>query len=93
MRLNIVFDGGESTCASKPGKFCRWCRTDMYGRVSCQIFGSLATSEPDGRGWVLRHEDCLSSQDHMYDNEVIKKTKTGGKSLQAQRKNRHDDVY
>lgn len=79
-RLNIIFEAGETTCASKPGKFCEWLRTDMYGRLSCQIFGPLKTSKPDGRGWVLRHDNCIASEDQSDFHKVIKKTKTGGKS-------------
>lgn len=68
--LHIDIECGEKTCASSPGKFCQFVRTRRFGQVTyCRLFSDdrfsapvpLETSEPDGRGWLLRHPKCLEA--------------------------------
>lgn len=55
--LKFDIECGDITCASEPGKFCRFFQCDVFGKSSCFIFGQL--SEKDG--WVQKHQDCLNN--------------------------------
>jgi|WetSurMetagenome_2_1015567.scaffolds.fasta_scaffold01544_18 hypothetical protein len=57
MKFSITFDieCGETTCASKPGEFCRFFANDLRGGGRCYLFGGLF----DEDGWIQRHPDCL----------------------------------
>lgn len=68
--LQLEINCGETTCASKPGVFCKYLTTSRFGQqFNCQLF-----SEVDDRGrlielkehqsgnlkgWIARHSNCL----------------------------------
>lgn len=62
-RLNILIECGEKTCASSPGKFCKYLWVRRFGTESvCSLF----PSEPDTctvldaeDGWTQRCQACL----------------------------------
>jgi len=67
--LKLSINCGETTCASEPGKFCKYLFTRKFGTlIYCQIF-----SEIDDRGkpfslelvdgWTRRHSLCLQHED------------------------------
>jgi hypothetical protein len=64
MIATIKFTCGETTCASEPGKFCRFLRTRHYGQDNlCHAFfepefGAVQLEDKDG--WVLRCPQCLA---------------------------------
>ena len=70
-KLTLDINCGDTTCASSPGKFCRFLLTQKFGQVPvCQFFSRdigrgklepLPNSREDGLGWTLRHPDCLSA--------------------------------
>ena len=53
---------GENTCATDPGKFCKYMHLLLTGdKARCLLFGDLLeTSEPGGRGWMLRCNQCMT---------------------------------
>ena len=57
MKKKICFEieCGEKTCASEPGKFCRFFNPSLNGKDSCYLFGRVFESD----GWIQRHPDCL----------------------------------
>ena len=61
--LSFDIDCGETTCASKPGCFCKYLYTKHFGQVPfCNLFQQqLGNSRDDGLGWVLRCPDCLAT--------------------------------
>ena len=69
--LSLEIKCGGKTCASEPGKFCRFLLTQRFGsEVVCQIFSEpqgnglltpLENSKEDGLGWTLRHPDCIKN--------------------------------
>jgi len=64
-RLTFEIECGERTCASKPGKFCRFLRTKKLGQIPvCDIFRERNGEEKrlldSEEGWVLRCEECLA---------------------------------
>jgi hypothetical protein len=69
MKATIIFDieCGAKTCASEPGKFCRFLRAQLNGNCSCHLFGKLF----DDSGWVQRHPDCLNIAEQKDDDEDI----------------------
>ena len=69
--LNILIEAGEKTCASEPGKFCRFVGTWRMGSVAvCMLFpepnpgykesGMTALKESE-KGWLLRCQACLDA--------------------------------
>ena len=56
---------GETTCASAPGKFCRFLGGAKFGQVPvCRLFPSEAgsyTELDDSSGWALRCQACLDN--------------------------------
>lgn len=74
MKFKIEFEieCGEFTCASAPGKWCRFARTQRFGtEVYCEKFSSTRSKfgqlgfrfEPleVKDGWTMRHPDCLEA--------------------------------
>jgi len=62
----ITIECGETTCASEPGKFCKFLGTKSYGTKSvCMFFRDEGDDEiilydsPDG--WVRRCPQCLET--------------------------------
>lgn len=72
--LRIQIECGEESCASEPGKFCRFLSTERYGTVyHCTIFSktydrgvyalgksSPHTSMKEKDGWLQRHPECIA---------------------------------
>lgn len=64
-RLTLHIECGETTCASKPGRFCQYLQTRRFGTVYfCRIFHDydaqghpLPADEKDG--YVMRHDECI----------------------------------
>lgn len=53
----LKFEHGEDTCASEPGKFCRFLGTKHFGMFpSCMLFDDQPLS--DSLGWVRRCDQC-----------------------------------
>jgi len=63
--LKIEIDCAEKTCASEPGKFCRFVSTKHFGQhYYCHLFEEdLKDSLGNGEGWLLRCEKCLELED------------------------------
>jgi len=67
--LNLEIVCGATTCASEPGKFCRFLSTQRFGTLYfCKIFSEnnsikgvqkMPLDEKDG--WITRHVDCINS--------------------------------
>ncbi len=58
--LNIVC--GETTCASEPGKFCKFVRTQRFGTENvCHIFSEAKSTLEEKDGWIQRHKECLKT--------------------------------
>lgn len=72
-KLTLHIEAGEKTCASEPGKFCRFVGTRKYGTVFvCTLFppekpgykepGATTELGEDGEGgWLLRCQACLDA--------------------------------
>jgi hypothetical protein len=68
--INFVIDCGEKTCATEPGKFCKFFGTKKFGIIPvCVLFPSdigAFTVLREGNGlsigsgfWTLRCNECL----------------------------------
>lgn len=68
--LEVPISCGSRTCASRPGKFCRWIATQNFGSVYyCRLFSGASTnfgstslrfdSLKEKDGWIQRHPKCL----------------------------------
>jgi hypothetical protein len=61
--LNIEIECGGNTCASEPGKFCRFLGTTHFGtRPVCRLFPTPEDSHASLKekdGWVQRCKACL----------------------------------
>ena len=61
--LELTIDCGDTTCASEPGKFCRFFGTRRMGtEFVCRLFPTTEdsfTPLEDKDGWVQRCEACL----------------------------------
>lgn len=65
--LIVEIDCGDTTCASEPGKFCRFMGTSKFGSIfHCMLFRDLTVwrgpdevrlEEKDG--WLQRCPQCL----------------------------------
>lgn len=69
--LKLEIDCGETTCATEPGKFCKYFLTSRFGQAfHCQLFsettdrGSLEELKEHQsgkfKGWISRHKDCMN---------------------------------
>jgi hypothetical protein len=59
MKSKLIIEHGETTCASEPGKFCRFLGATNFGTVPvCMLFGNQKLDENE-EGWVKRCDDCL----------------------------------
>ena len=71
-KLEIEIDCGDTTCASAPGKFCRFAGARRWGTVPvCLLFPdqnpsrqnvSGHTGLDDKDGWVQRCQGCLDAE-------------------------------
>lgn len=58
MISTIQFTHGVKTCASEPGKFCRWEGTMNFGtQYVCMLFGDELLNYKDG--WLQRCQPCV----------------------------------
>lgn len=68
MNLLIPIIAGKTTCASKPGKFCKFasetqrdkwprCGTGVY---SCVLFSKTLQADD---GWLQRLPECIAAED------------------------------
>lgn len=60
--IKIKIECGETTCASKPGEFCKFLGASHFGtRPQCRLFPSDGASTPlkEKDGWVQRCPACL----------------------------------
>ncbi len=62
MRVLIAIDCGEKTCASEPGKFCRFVRAGSFGTEwHCAAYEKrLDTTDGKETGWLARLPECLA---------------------------------
>ena len=59
MNATITFECGETTCASEPGKFCRFLRLARIGTLPmCNLY-EVELAEDDGY-WLQRCPQCLA---------------------------------
>jgi hypothetical protein len=65
--VTYTFKCEERTCDSEAGLLCEHVSTSWRGgALRCALFDSiLASSEPDGRGWILRCPECLRSAEKV----------------------------
>lgn len=71
-KLTIVADVecGEKTCASEPGKFCRFVLTSHFGQQwHCGLFTEIDRRDSvqfrllkEEGGWLMRHAACLAAE-------------------------------
>lgn len=66
VELRVRVECGATTCASSPGKFCKYVGARKMGTVSiCLLFPSIDTSFTDledDDGWLQRCPDCISAE-------------------------------
>lgn len=61
----IEIECGETTCASEPGKFCKYLARMSFGRIpvctffSNEIAGFTRLYEDEPNGWLRRCPQCL----------------------------------
>ena len=64
--LEIEISCGRTTCATEPGKFCRFTGTARFGTITvCSLFPSdkhSYTELKDVDGWIIRCEDCMNGE-------------------------------
>lgn len=59
MKSCILIEHGEKTCASEPGKFCRFAGSKSFGTDPwCTLFN---TRLRDKDGWLQRAPECLET--------------------------------
>lgn len=62
--ISIEIECGETTCASKPGEFCKFFGTMRFGTIPlCRLFPSEGDSMTELKmvdGWVRRCDDCIA---------------------------------
>lgn len=65
-QVTFPIDCGDTTCASKPGKFCRFYGSRNFGQVPvCTLFPAERgwfTDLPEKDGWVQRCPACLEAE-------------------------------
>lgn len=63
MKLNLTIECGTTTCASEPGKFCRFVQTTTFGQhYLCGAFRDASGSFVDlfdKDGYLQRCKQCL----------------------------------
>lgn len=61
MESTIKFEHGETACAIKPGKFCRFAGVTHFGtRSVCMLFNNeTLRDDSEPVGWVKRCKQCL----------------------------------
>jgi hypothetical protein len=56
LKLEFEIECGRETCASEPGKFCRFFRGNIFGNDNCFFFGRVYDNQS---GWIQRHPECI----------------------------------
>jgi len=61
----IEIECGETTCASKPGKFCEYLGSEAFGRIPVCLFfrddtGCARLYEDKPYGWLKRCPQCIN---------------------------------
>jgi len=78
--ISMGINCGEKTCAKSKGNFCHLFRGDVFGKISCYMFGDLTEKD----GWVLRHEDCLKSVSlHVKEDLFLSESTTNERGLKG----------
>ena len=60
--IKIEIDCGENTCASVPGKFCKFLGSMRFGTINvCMLFNDETshTVLEDKDGWIQRCPKCI----------------------------------
>jgi len=81
--IRLEINCGENTCASEPGKFCVFLRTNKFGTLYyCQIFHAkdnrgqpIALEEKDS--WLLRCLACKLAERNKYETESLRGMRIG----------------
>jgi len=59
----LTFVSGETTCASEPGKFCKFLYTKNFGTSAvCHLFDDNPLFEHtfgEKKGWIARCHQCM----------------------------------
>jgi len=66
--LHLPITCGERTCASEPGKFCRYLTNTSFGSCfHCQLFSLANGLEQlkEKQGWLQRHPLCLALESKL----------------------------
>jgi hypothetical protein len=84
MKRGIILEieCGETTCASEPGRFCRFLGRQKFGSISvCMLF-----PDPDGQGsdttlrdqdgWIRRCPACMNEAQDMMCDAFVHKERT-----------------
>ena len=62
VKLEIIIECGEHTCASEPGKFCRFLGSMRFGTIPlCLLFPDRESSHTlleEKDGWLQRCDAC-----------------------------------
>lgn len=58
MKFKITIECGKKTCATRPGKFCRFVQTTSFGmKPFCFLYN---VPLDDANGWLMRCRKCLN---------------------------------
>jgi hypothetical protein len=61
VKVTLSYECGETTCATEPGKFCRFLGAIHFGQVPvCMLFDNRELQEKEG--WTQRCEECLEAE-------------------------------
>lgn len=69
--ITLKIECGETTCASKSGKFCQFLGSKKFGSIAvCMLFPTknptpnndgLTVLEENENGWIARCDQCLAA--------------------------------
>ena len=59
MKHAVYFECGDTTCASEPGKFCKFLLTKWGEYFYCSLFDRHSIYEDEALGWLLRCPPCM----------------------------------
>jgi len=62
MKIHLIFETGETTCAIEKGKFCEFMRVKKFGQAPvCHLFNQGLWDKDGGLiGWLQRCPECLA---------------------------------
>lgn len=73
--LTIPIECGADTCASEPGKFCRFVGSRSFGqRFVCRLFPTKTesfTPLAERDGWLQRCDQCKAAERPQEDVECL----------------------